>query len=188
MSSNQMPSSPRSQQKPEKSALREYLNSIAFAIGILLIVRTFVGELFKSSWTAVDRLHDASIRDHWLVFKPAFLFSAPKRGELILHDVDGNTMISRVVGLPGEHVELSPAGIRINGSLRRETYVLIQGVMTSSLVVPERHVFVQPDRRTTSHASGSLNWGTIPYERIRGKYVLRWYPVGRIGWFAPPEE
>ena len=93
--------------------------------------------------------------------------------------------IKRVIGLPGEHVQIKDGKAYINGEELQENY-LADDVVTEAeegqfidLVVPEGTVFVMGDNR--SHSADSRRFGCIPYEKIEGKVVLRFWPLNAFG-------
>ena len=92
--------------------------------------------------------------------------------------------IKRVIALPGEHIEIKDGKVFINGNELKEDY-LVENVKTKSmdgdfydLVVPEGTVFVMGDNRTGS--SDSRIFGCIPYEKIEGKVVFRFWPLNKM--------
>ena len=92
--------------------------------------------------------------------------------------------IKRVIALPGEHLEIKNGKVYINGNELKEEY-LADTVKTESmdgafydLVVPEGTVFVMGDNRSGS--SDSRIFGCIPYSKIEGKVVFRFWPLNKI--------
>ena len=99
--------------------------------------------------------------------------------------------IKRVIALPGEHIQIKDGKVYINGEELKEEY-LPEGTITDSgarddyeggkfldLVVPEGTVFVMGDNRGNS--GDSRKFGCIPYEKIEGKVVLRFWPLSDFG-------
>ena len=99
--------------------------------------------------------------------------------------------IKRVIALPGEHIQIKDGKVYINGEELKEDY-LPEGTITDSmardgvsggqfldLVVPEGTVFVLGDNRANS--GDSRRFGCIPYEKIEGKVVLRFWPFSKFG-------
>lgn len=93
--------------------------------------------------------------------------------------------IKRVIGLPGEHIQIKDGKVYINGEELEEPY-LVDDVVTEAengqfidIVVPENTVFVMGDNR--SHSADSRRFGCIPYEKIEGKVVLRFWPLNAFG-------
>ena len=93
--------------------------------------------------------------------------------------------IKRVIALPGEHVQIKDGKVYINGEELEEEY-LADDVITEpeegqfiDIVVPEGTVFVMGDNR--GHSADSRRFGCIPYEKIEGKVVLRFWPLNAFG-------
>jgi len=93
--------------------------------------------------------------------------------------------IKRVIALPGEHIQIKDGKVYINGEEFQEKY-LPKGTETHAsggkfidLIVPEGTVFVMGDNRGNS--GDSRMFGCIPYEKIEGKVVLRFWPLKSFG-------
>jgi len=93
--------------------------------------------------------------------------------------------IKRVIALPGEHIQIKDGKVYINGEELQEEY-LPEGTGTHSsggqfidLIVPEDTVFVMGDNRGNS--GDSRMFGCIPYDKIEGKVVLRFWPLNAFG-------
>lgn len=103
--------------------------------------------------------------------------------ESIMHNVLGLTKssyIKRVIGLPGEHIEIKNNKVYINGKVLKEEYIpsLIttdtqKGEQYYDVVVPDNCVYVLGDNRTQS--SDSRRYGCIPVDKIEGKVWFRWW-------------
>ena len=106
-------------------------------------------------------------------------------------EIGKTSYIKRVIGLPGEHIEIKDGKVFINGEELSEEY-LPKGTTTDSmavagagggqfldLIVPEGSVFVMGDNR--AHSSDSRRFGCIPYEKIEGKIVFRFWPLSVWG-------
>ncbi len=93
--------------------------------------------------------------------------------------------IKRVIGLPGEHIQIKDGKVYINGEELIEDY-LPEDVVTQAeggqfidLIVPEGTVFAMGDNR--GHSADSRRFGCVPYEKIEGKVVLRFWPLNVFG-------
>ena len=100
-------------------------------------------------------------------------------------EIGKTSYIKRVIGLPGEHVQIKDGKVYINGEELEEKY-LSENVVTEStdgaftdLVVPEGTVFVMGDNRGAS--SDSRRFGCIPYDKIESKVCLRFWPLNSFG-------
>ena len=116
-------------------------------------------------------------------FFSKFLYNVVEAGK--------TSYIKRVIALPGEHIQIKDGKVYINGEELQEDY-LPEGTITDSmardgvsggqfldLVVPEGTVFVMGDNRANS--GDSRRFGCIPYEKIEGKVVLRFWPFSKFG-------
>ncbi len=100
-------------------------------------------------------------------------------------EIGKTSYIKRVIGLPGDHVEIKDGGVYINGEKLQENY-LQDYVVTGDLgglyvdiVVPKDAVYVLGDNR--SESTDSRRFGCIPVEKIESKAVFRFWPLNKIG-------
>lgn len=119
----------------------------------------------------------------FMVNSIAYRNSAPKHGDIIIFTYPEDTSIrfvKRVVGLPGDTVELYHSELRVNGILKVEPYANYKSNAHSSVrpyedyanfttVVGENTFFVLGDNRYAS--LDSRNFGAVPFENIRGKVI-----------------
>ena len=188
----------------KKSTLREYFESIVIAVILALFIRTFVVQAFKIPTGSMEE--NLLIGDHLLVNK--FVFGPTvtaiertllpvgtiKRTEVIVFkypEEPDRDFIKRVIGLPGEKVELKEKKVYINDKALDEPYVHFlqppgqQGSefheVTSfdvrerygPVTVPPNHYFVMGDNRDNSQ--DSRYWGFLPRENVKGKaLVIYW--------------
>ncbi|MFQ5380039.1 MAG: signal peptidase I [Dehalococcoidia bacterium] len=114
-----------------------------------------------------------------------FVFHGPHRGDIVvLRDPrrPEQDLIKRVIGLPGETVEILNGKVYINGFLLREPY--IQSRWNDSrpkIPIPEGQYYVLGDNRNNSLDSRSPQVGLIPKSLILGKALLTYWPFGRFG-------
>ena len=100
-------------------------------------------------------------------------------------EFDKISYIKRVIGLPGEHVQIKDGKVYINGEELEEKYLSdevvteAEGGQFIDIIVPEDTVFTMGDNR--SHSSDSRRFGCIPYEKIEGKVVFRFWPFSSFG-------
>jgi signal peptidase I len=187
----------------KKSTAREYFESIVIAVILALFIRTFGVQAFKIPTGSME--NNLLIGDHLLVNK--FLFgpttSALERAILPVRDVrrgdvivfkypeePDRDFIKRVIGLPGETLELREKRIYINGRKLDEPYVHFleppsaatgEHEVTSfdlrerygPVTVPAGHYFVMGDNRDNSQ--DSRYWGFLPRDYIKGRaLVIYW--------------
>jgi signal peptidase I len=108
----------------------------------------------------------------------------PTRGDVVVFEHpnrSGEHYIERIIGLPGEMVEIQNGQVFINSQPLVEPFQPIPGsyTMENGIVVPEDHVFVLGDNRDNS--SDSHNWGTLPVKKIIGRAWLTYWPPNEWG-------
>ena len=191
----------------KKSVVREYFESIVIAVILALFVRTWVVQAFKIPTGSME--NNLLIGDHLLVNK--FIFGPTPlaigrallpvrpihRGDIVVFkypDEPERDFIKRVIGLPGETIELKNKKVHVNGHPLDEPYVHFltppstdyQEVTSYDLrerfgpvTVPEDKYFVMGDNRDNSQ--DSRYWGFLPRSYVKGKALLIYwsYESGR---------
>ena len=93
--------------------------------------------------------------------------------------------IKRVIGLPGEHVEIKDGKVYINGNVLEENYLQsgvvtdVVGVGFDDFVVPENSVFAMGDNR--NHSTDCRAFGCVPLEKIESTVAFRFWPLNKFG-------
>ena len=189
-----------------KSTLREYFDSIVIALILALFVRTWVVQAFKIPTGSME--NNLLIGDHLLVNKFVFgpTLSRVDRAVLPVRDIrHGDILvfkypidpqrdfIKRVVGLPGDTIELKAKKVYINNQPLDEPYVHFltpasEGGEVTSMDVRERYgpVTVPPDQYfvmgdNRDNSQDSRYWGFLPRDHVKGKaMMIYWsYESGR---------
>ncbi|MFO7941830.1 MAG: signal peptidase I [Bacillota bacterium] len=162
--------------KRGRSLFRELLEIVVIALILTFVIQTWVVETFVVEGDSMlDSLHDG---DRVLVNKFIYNFSEPRRGEVVIFAHPGENsrdLIKRVVGTPGEIVEIRSGEVLVNGEPIEEDY---PNRPDSSdfppTKVPPRTIFVLGDNRGNSDDSRSF--GFVPYSEIRGRTWLIFWP------------
>lgn len=96
---------------------------------------------------------------------------------------DKISYIKRVIALPGEHVKITGGSVYINGEKLEESYlqpdVLTESGNYNDFIVPDGYIFAMGDNR--SNSSDCRHFGCIPFKKIEGKVVFRFWPPTEIG-------
>lgn len=108
-----------------------------------------------------------------------------KEGDLAAVRYHDKILIRRVIGLPGDEIEIDDSGtVKVNGEVLAEPYVsepaLGQTDVTFPYEVPEGEYFVMGDNRSVSIDSRNTAIGSITEDMIAGKLVLRIFPLNEI--------
>jgi signal peptidase I len=183
--------------KKRKGVLREYAEAAAIAVILALFIRTFVVQAFKIPSGSMEPT--LLVGDHILVNK--FIYgvkipylrktiipiSEPQRNDVIvfIYPVDqSKDFIKRVIGLPGDTVEIIGKEIFINGRPfddRSGHYTEVQGPSSrvaargriGPLKVPDDQLFVMGDNR--DHSYDSRFWGFVPLSSVKGEaFIIYW--------------
>lgn len=118
--------------------------------------------------------------DQVLVDKTGYRRGDPRRGDLATFAQDDEIQLKRIVGLPGDRVELRDGVLTIDGRARREPYVdlsRIDSVYFGPVTVPAGTVFVMGDNRGDSR--DSRDYGPVDQDHLIGRVVLRLWPLER---------
>ncbi|HIE41680.1 MAG: signal peptidase I [Nitrospinaceae bacterium] len=195
---------------PKKSIAREYTEAILIALLLALLIRTFIVQAFKIPSGSMK--NTLLIGDHILVSKFSYgthipneipflniklfddiiLFpTVPEREDIIVFKFprdERRDFIKRVIGLPGDLLEVRRQKIYVNGKLLEDSHARhTEPASDSSLVprddfgpvlVPDGYVFVMGDNRENSQ--DSRYWGFLNVEKIRGKALMIYWSWNRI--------
>ena len=146
-------------------------------------VRPFVVEAF---WIpSASMVPTLKYGDRVLVNKFIYRFTEPQRGDIIVFksvEGDGQDLIKRVVGVPGDEIAVRGGKLFVNGEPQQEPYVnkkYPDRSFYAPTTVPKDHVFAMGDNRANSQ--DSRVFGPVPEKNIEGEAFLRFWPPDRIG-------
>jgi signal peptidase I len=127
-------------------------------------------------------IHDG---DRILVDHVSYMFATVSHGDIIVmrYPLDPTVdYVKRVVGLPGDHVEIFRGQVWLNGTQLDEAYVASENIdpwAVADTTVEPGHLFVLGDNRIRS--SDSRDFGQVPQVYVRGKVRARLWPFERVG-------
>ena len=173
-----------------KKAVKEIFSTILYILAVLLgtwLIITFVGQRTSVSGSSMEpTLHNG---DQLIMDKLTYHFSEPERFDIIVFPfqyADDTYYVKRIIGLPGETVQIDPEGnIYINGELLEEDYgletILSPGLAAEPVILGEDEYFVLGDNRNNSSDSRDPSVGNIHRSDIIGKAWVRIWPLNKIG-------
>lgn len=169
-------------------ALIENIRLGAIALAIAVFVRFFIAEpRFIPSPSMVPTL---AVGDRLLVEKVSYRLHPPSQGDIVVFEPPpqlqaygyqvSQAFIKRVIGLPGQQVQVSQGQVFVNGKPLAETYILeAPQYEMPPVTVPADQLFVMGDNRNDSNDSHV--WGFLPIENVIGRAALRFWPLEKIG-------
>lgn len=174
----------------QRHFLKEWVEPILLAVILALVIRTFFFQAFKIPTGSMRPTLIES--DRVLVNKILYRFQEPKRGDIIVfrYPVDGKRdFIKRLVGLPGETIEIRQGKIFANGvelpqeSILNKFYYYNRedwqyGKENQKIEVPQDAYFALGDN--SAQSSDSRNWGFVPKKNMIGKAFIIYWPIQRV--------
>ncbi len=184
----------------------EYVKIIAIALIITNLLNVFVFSLSEVRQSSMEST--LMEKDQLVIERLSYTFGQPKRGDIIIfidelevkntvparfkrlyEDMykkirrqDGHLrLVKRIIGEPGDEIDIRDGSVFINGELLDEPYLsepTNAKNLEYPLVVPERHYFVLGDNRDVS--LDSRDFGSVPIEKIEGRVAFRFWPLNKI--------
>jgi signal peptidase I len=168
------PSAPPAIQSRRSHVLREIIETVLLTAAIFLIVNAATGRFRIEGDSMEPNLHNG---EYVLIDKISYLLHPPERGDVVVFTPPNNERdyIKRVIGLPGDTVEVKGGQVYVNGVKLDEPY-LQQVILRdeSARVVEQGRYFVLGDNRNNS--SDSRSFGTITPQSIVGRAWLVYWP------------
>ena len=181
----------------------DWVVTIAGAIAIVLAIKAWVVNPYRIPSSSMEpTLHcaqpahgcEASFSDRVLANRFVYHFQEPERGDIVVFETPpaararcgaGGTFVKRLVGLPGERLELRSENglsfVYINGRKLEEPYIgrnRRDARGPETFRIPQGQYFMMGDNR--SQSCDSREWGTVPRENLIGKVFATYWPPNRI--------
>ncbi|MDB9527026.1 signal peptidase I [Oscillatoria sp. CS-180] len=187
----ELPKAPDNSQKQSSersiNPVVEGLQTLGLSIVLALGIRTFVAEArYIPSGSMEPTLE---INDRLVVEKISYHLNPPQHGDIVVFWPPDNlfpegkrrdAFIKRIIGLPGDTVQVTDGTVFVNGVPLREDYIKDEPNYTfGPETVPPESYLVLGDNRNSSYDSHS--WGFVPAENIIGRAVVRFWPPSRVG-------
>ncbi len=173
----------------ESNIVREILGFLLYVVmvvGITFFIITFIGQRTYVSGSSMENtLHHG---DNLIVDKLTYRFSKPKRYDIIVFPFryqEKTYYIKRIIGLPGETVQIQDGVILIDGEILQESYgrevMKNAGLAADMITLGEDEYFVLGDNRNDSTDSRDPSVGVIHKDEIIGRAWIRIWPLDKIG-------
>lgn len=173
---------------PRWKAWWENTQILVIAVILALLIRSFVAEpRFIPSDSMLPTLQ---VGDRLVIEKISYRLHPPQFGDIVVFDpppqlqklgyARDQAFIKRVIGQPGQTVEVREGRVYINSQPLSESYIAAPPrYILKPVQVPEAEFFVMGDNRNNSNDSHV--WGFLPQQNIIGRAWLRFFPFDRVG-------
>ena len=163
-----------------KSVIREVLETVVLTVIIFLLIQTVVRNFRVVGTSMEPNLQDSQ---YLIVDKISYRLGNPHQGDVIVFEPPtrpGEDYVKRIIGVPGDLVEIRKGQVFINHQPLDEPYVVFPGTydMSPRRVGPDE-LFVLGDNRNSS--SDSHNWGVLSQDKVVGKAWVSYWPPSRWG-------
>ena len=174
------------EKKPDSiwKELRSWGAYLVIAMLLSYVIITYVGQRTKVEGESM--LPSLEHGDNLIVDKLSYHFTEPERYDIVVFPYEEDVYyIKRIIGLPGETVQIIDGEVYVNGQLLGETYgretMEYAGIAEMPIQLGEDEYFLLGDNRNHSADSREASVGPIEKERLLGKAFVRTWPLDRIG-------
>lgn len=172
--------------KLNKSEIWEFLKLVIVSLLIIVPIRLYIAQPFIVKGSSMDPSFYSG--DYLIIDELSYHFNKPKRGEVVVFRYPLDTskfFIKRVIGLPGETINIERDAVTIYNAAHPEGFVLrenyMQGVTfpNAKVILDAKEYYVMGDNRSASF--DSRYWGALSEDKIIGRAAARLWPVASIG-------
>jgi len=152
----------------------DVVETLALAGILFLGINAVSARVRVDGFSMIPTLEDG---EFVLVSKLNYRFGDVERGDIIVfhYPMDPEQeLIKRVIGLPGDTVNVQNGIVSVNGQSLEEPYIAAAPAYSGEWMVPDGHLFVLGDNRNDS--SDSHSWGYLPFDKVVGKAVVIYWP------------
>ncbi len=170
-----------------KSNIIEWVKTIVISVAIALIITMFIRPTLVLEYSMYPTVRQY---DYLIINKITYKINEPQHGDIVVFKSELLTengkkkqLIKRVIGIPGDELEIKDGVVYRNGQLLEEPYIngdFTPGEMPLT-VVPPGKIFAMGDNRPNSLDSRSDKVGMVSRDKIVGKAFLRLFPFNKIG-------
>ena len=154
--------------------IREIIETLLLTFFIFWLVNSLVGRYRIDGSSMNPTLHN---EQYLIINNLSYLLDDPERGDIIVfrHPRSDMNLIKRVIGIPGDEIEIRDRQVFVNGILIPEPYIQEPTIYEGAWFIPDDEYFVLGDNRNNSN--DSHNWQYLPRDHILGKAILIYWPM-----------
>ena len=174
---SEIPPAPVEAETPKtnwKQFFFDLIETLLLAVVLYLGINAVSARVRVDGFSMVPTLQDG---EYVLVSKLAYKLGEPQHGDIIVFKFPGEPpqdLIKRIIGLPGDAIEVTGSNVYVNGQPLVEPYIAASPVYQGRWNVPAGFLFVLGDNRNDS--SDSHSWGLLPLDNVIGKALLIYWP------------
>ena len=176
-------------EEKEDSLMREIISTAIYLLAVVALTFLFVQYVGQRTYVNGDSMNvTLQDGDNLIVDKISYRFKEPERYDIIVFPYkhqENTYYIKRIIGLPGETVQVKDGMVYIDGEVLEESYgketMNSSGVAGEPIVLEEDEYFVLGDNRNNSSDSRDPSVGNIKKEDIVGRAFLRIWPLNKFG-------
>ena len=161
--------------------IKDWVVSIVVAVALAMFIRTFIVELYVVDGPSMRPTLESEER--LVVNKFIYRFRPPEKGDVLVFQYPrdpSRDFIKRVIAVPGDTIEIREGRVLVNDQLLTEDYILEKTRSEyPKSTVPEGRIFVMGDNRNNSEDSRFADVGFVPYDLIKGKALLVFWPISQ---------
>ena len=163
---------------PALEFVTEMAKTVALALILYFIISAVTDRVRVENISMQPTLYEGQLL---VISKLSYVFGTPHRGDVIVfHHTQQppEDYIKRVIGLPGDHVEIGDGHVMVNGVTLDEPYIAAAPSYAGEWTVPADQLFVLGDNRNRS--SDSHVWGFVPESTVVGRAILIYWPLNKM--------
>jgi signal peptidase I len=175
----QTPASLEKKRSPFWRLVLDLFETLFLAILLFVVINSLTARIRVDGFSMEPTLHSG---EFILVNKLAYKLGSPKTGDVVVFRYPRDPQqefIKRVIGIPGDHVQIANGKVSVNGTPLYEPYIAAPPAYNEEWEVPPKALFVLGDNRNNS--SDSHQWGPVPMDNVIGKALFIYWPPERWG-------
>lgn len=179
------------QKKIRKPNRRRIITELLIYVIIILLCVFVIPEYFVQRTIVKGTSMESTLHnnENLLVDKLSYNFTNPDRFDIVVFYPNGEESseyyVKRIIGLPGETIQIIDSNIYINGFILDEQYgkdpIIYSGIAKNPLTLSDDEYFVLGDNRLSSFDSRYSDIGPVSRDKIKGKVLLRILPFSKFG-------
>jgi len=171
-------SAPETYRQPAELVVREIIETLLLTFFIFWLVHSLIGRYRIDGSSMNPTLLDG---EYLIINNITYLMDEPEQGDIVVfrHPRNELNLIKRVVGVPGDHIEINNGTVWVNGEAQEEPFIADSPNYSGSWDVPPGEYYVLGDNRNNS--SDSHSWGFLPQDNLLGKAMLVYWPPSDWG-------